>query len=377
MAAGARTLLLVAAGALAAAGCRTREAEPGAPGPAAVTAPGFVVGFLYTGPWYDGGYNQSHAAGAAALRRLPGVTVLEEDNVPDDAGAAPAFERLVQRGAVLVFATGWGQFDPPLLEAAAKHPQVTFLHAGGYYQEGLHPPNAGSYGGYLDETFYLAGVVAGMNTHTRKLGFIAGKSVAPARRCLNAFTLGARSVDARITTSAVFGRAWSEPAAEQKAANDLVDQKVDVLAAYVNAPRTILETAERRGIFSIGVHASGAALAPKGYLTGAESSWEKMYTDYVRAAREGNRSPRIVRGGLLEGTVFLSPFGPAVSAEAQARAAQLRAQLAQGTLPIWKGPLKDNQGRELLGPGAQWLTRDIRLEATSFLVEGVLGKTPE
>ena len=56
---------------------------------------------------------------------------------------------------------------------------------------------------------------------------------------------------------------------------------------YVDAPKTILEIAERRKVFSVGVHQNGIAHAPKGYLTGAEWSWDRILHGLRRQGARG------------------------------------------------------------------------------------------
>ena len=106
---------------------------------------------------------------------------------------------------------------------------MTFLHCGGLYQEGKHPNNVGSYFGYIDEAQYVSGIVAGMTTKSNKLGFIAAKPIPQVLRNINSFTLGARSVNPKVTTTVIFTGDWSMPVKEAEAANSLIDQGVDVL----------------------------------------------------------------------------------------------------------------------------------------------------
>jgi basic membrane protein A and related proteins len=364
-------------------GCKKKKPAPAPEATETVAAPeppaprGFVVAVLYGGPKLDAGFNQAHAAAAAAVKQLPGVTVVEEEDVPDGPAAGKVIEKVVLAGAKVVFATGWGQYDPPVLDMARKHPQVSFLHCGGYYREGEHPPNVTSFHGYIDEGFYVAGMAAGLTSKTGKLGFIASRGIPHVVRAVNAFTLGARAASGKVTTNVVFTDSWSDQAAELEAANRLLDQQSDVLAAYVNAPAAILGAAEGRGAWSVGVHVDGRAHAPKGYLTGAESRWEKIYVDAVEAARAGKSFPRVVRGGLGAGTVTISPFGPAVSAATQERAMEARTKLASGQLVIFKGPLKDQSHKPVLTKGVQMIQQDVRLELMGYLVEGVNGAMPE
>jgi simple sugar transport system substrate-binding protein len=276
-------------------------------------------------------------------------------------------------GAKLLFPTSFGYFDPHILTLAAKYPDVTFLHCGGLYTEGKHPANVGSYFGYIDEAQYVAGSVAGGTSKTGKLGFIAAKPIPQVLRNINAYTLGARSVNPSATVSVIFTGDWSLPIKEAEAANSLIDQGADVLTSHVDSPKVIIETAEKRGIFSTGYHASQASLAPKGYLTGAEWNWQKVYTEYVAKIKKGESWAHLVRGGLKEGYVKLSPYGEAVSAETRQKADAAKAGLEAGTLVIFKGPLKSNDGRELLAAGVSRGQTDIELEKMDYLVEGVSG----
>lgn len=358
---------------------KSTEAQGAAAASASATEPErpFVVGFIYVGPKTDYGYNQAHAEGAAAVAAMPGVKIREEENVPETVAVQKTMESMVELdGASIVFPTSFGYFDPHILKVAPKYPKVTFLHCGGLYQEGKHPANVGSYFGYIDEAQYVAGVVAGMTTKTNKLGFIAAKPIPQVLRNINSFTLGARSVNPKATTAVVFTGDWSLPVKEAEAANSLADQGIDVLTMHVDSPKVIVETAERRGIFVTGYHANQSTLAPRGYLTGAEWNWAKIYTDYVDWARNGKSFPHLLRGGLKEGFVKMSPYGPAVSAEARAKAEDAKARLIDGSLVIYSGPLKDNTGKIVIPAGTAHPQRDIVLEKMDYLVEGVVGKIP-
>ena len=127
------------------------------------------------------------------------------------------------------------------------------------------------------------------------------------RRNINAFTMGARSVDPKITTTAIFTGDWSMPVKEAEATNGLADQGVDVFTMHVDGPKVVVETAAKRGKMVCGYHASQAKLAPNAYLTGAEWNWLTAYTSILEAARSGKPHPNFVRGGLKEGFVKSSP----------------------------------------------------------------------
>jgi basic membrane protein A len=351
----------------------TATLTPAAATPPPSAAP-LTVGFVYVGSRADYGYNQAHSEGAKAVTAMPGVKVREEENVPETVAVQKTMESMINLdGAKLIFPTSFGYFDPHILTLAQKYPDVTFLHCGGLYTEGKHPKNVGSYFGYIDEAEYVAGTVAGLTTKSNKLGFIAAKPIPQVLRNINAYTLGALSVNPKVTLSVVFTGDWSLPVKEAEAANSLIDQGADVLTAHVDSPKVIVETAERRGVFSTGYHASQAALAPKGYLTGAEWNWEKIYTDYVTKVQTGKPWEHLVRGGLKEGYVKLSPYGEAVSADTRKTADEAKAGLTAGTLVIFKGPLASNTGKSILAAGASQGQTDIALEKMDYLVQGVKG----
>jgi simple sugar transport system substrate-binding protein len=365
-----RRALLVAALAL---GLSCKQTENTGTTSAASTAPDkpLTVGFIYVGSRQDYGYNQAHAKGAS---QLSGVTLREEENVPETVAVQKTMESMINLdGAKVLFPTSFGYFDPHILALAAKYPDVSFLHCGGLYTEGKHPKNVGSYFGYIDEAEYVAGIVAGATSKTKKLGFIAAKPIPQVLRNINAYTLGARSVSPEATVSVIFTGDWSLPVKEAEAANSLIDQGVDVLTAHVDSPKVVIESAERRGIYSTGYHASQAELAPKGYLTGAEWNWEKVYTGYLTKIKSGQPWDHLVRGGLKEGFVKLSPYGEAVSADTKKKADDAKAALEAGSFVIFKGPLADNTGKEILAAGTSRGQTDIELEKMNYLVAGVKG----
>jgi len=341
----------------------------------ALAADKLVVGVIYVGPRDDYGYNQAQAQAAAAIKKMAGVSVVEQEKVPETTDVQKTMGSMIEQdGATLLFPTSFGYFDPHILRLAEKYPKIRFAHCGGLWTEGKHPKNAGSYFGYIDECQYLNGVVAGHASKSKKLGFIAAKPIPQVLRNINAFTLGAKSVDPKITTQLIVTGDWSLPIKEAEAANSLIDQGVDVLTCHVDSPKVVVETAERRGISVCGYHADQAALAPKGYLTGAEWNWITPYTLHVKDAIAGKPMVNFLRGGLKEGFVKTSVYGKAVSAAARKNADTVKAQMMKGDYVIFKGPLKDNTGKTVIAAGAAHKQTDVTLEQMNYLVEGVIGK---
>ena len=334
-----------------------------------------TIGFIYVGSRDDYGYNQAHAIGAAALKKMPGLKVVEEEKVPETDAVEKTIESMISLdGATLLFPTSFGYYNPHMIKMAKKYPKLRFEHCGGLWAE-TDPKNAGSYFGYIDEAQYLSGIVAGHSSKTGKLGFVAAKPIPQVLRNINAFALGARLANPKATTQVIFTGDWSMPVKEAEATNSLIDQGVDVLTCHVDGPKTMVENAARRGAMVCGYHANQSALAPKAYLTGAEWNWEALYPKFVKMMMAGEAIPNFYRGGFKEEIVKMSPYGPAVSEEARKHAEDIKAKLVAGTYTIFKGPIMDNKGNAVITAGTDRGQKDPELEKMNYLVEGVIGAT--
>ncbi len=377
-------LLLVLAGGFA--GCKKTETagagtEPGAGGasgaqPAAAGDKPLTVGFIYVGTRDDYGYNQAHADGAAEVRKIPGVKVIEVESVKENKDCQQAMESMINlNGAKVIFPTSFGYFNPHVLQIGAKYPAVTFLHAGGLYKDGM-PSNVGSYFAYIDELEYLCGIVAGKTTKTNKIGYIAAKPITPVLRDINAFELGAKSVNPKVTCTAIFTGDWFLPTEEANAVTNLADQGIDVVSGHVDSPKVMIETANKRGIYSCGYHYNGSKLSPEKYLTGAEWNWGPMYAKFVADYKAGTlKMPHSQMGSLRDGAVKMSPYGPAVSEEAKKACEDVKAQMMAGKFKMFKGPLMDNKGKVVIPEGKEIEDEAGELWGMDYLVEGVIGST--
>lgn len=334
-----------------------------------------TVGFIYVGPKDDFGYNQAHAEGAAAVKAMDGVTVVEEENVAETIDVQKSMESMINFDeAKLLFPTSFGYFNPHVLETAPKHPDVRFQHAAGLWSEGM-PTNVGSYFGYIGMGQYLNGITAGHATTTKKIGFVAAKPIPQVLLNINSFLLGARQVDPEITCQVIFTGEWSLAVKEAEATNALADAGCDVITCHVDGPKVVMETAAGRDAFVCGYHANQSPLAPEKYLTGAEWNWAGVYTGMIQTVLDGGAIDNFVRGGLTDGFIKMSPLGPAVSDAARNQFEATKAEIMAGGFAAIKGPLNDNTGNALLGAGEALIETDIALESMDYLVEGVIGST--
>ena len=302
------------------------------------------VGFIYVGARDDFGYNQAHAEGAAAVKAMAGVTVVEEENVAETSDVQNSMQSMINFDDVsLIFPTSFGYFNPHVLEVAPKHPDVRFQHAAGLWTDSM-PENIGSYFGYIGMGQYLNGIVAGHMSRTKKIGFVAAKPIPQVILNINSFLLGARAVDPTIT-------------------------------CHVDGPKVVMETAAGRDCFICGYHADQTSLAHDQYLTGAEWNWAGVYTGMVQTVLDGGTIPNFVRGGLADGFIKMSPLGSSVSDAARAQFEATKAEILKGGFAAIRGPLNDNAGNVILTAGESLVETDIALESMGYLVEGVIGST--
>jgi basic membrane protein A and related proteins len=334
-----------------------------------------TIGFIYVGSRDDYGYNQAHAQGAAALKKMPDIKVVEEEKVPETDAVEKTMESMINLdGATLLFPTSFGYYNPHMIKMANKYPKLRFEHCGGLWTD-KDPKNAGSYFGYIDEAQYVSGVVAGHMTKSGKLGFVAAKPIPQVLRNINAFTMGAKLANPKATLQVIFTGDWSMPVKEAEATNSLIDQGVDVITCHVDGPKTVVENAARRGAMVCGYHVNQSTLAPQAYLTGAEWNWEVLYPRFIKMFTAGETIPNFYRGGLKEGLVKVSPYGAMVSEAARKQADDIKAQLTDGSYVIFKGPLVDNKGKTVIASGVSRGQTDPELEKMDYLVDGVIGAT--
>jgi basic membrane protein A len=333
-----------------------------------------VVGFMYVGPKNDYGWNQSHAVAAQKIARMEGVKLIEQENVPETVEAEKVMEGMIrQDGARVIFASSFGYW-PSVLKVARKYPDALFAHIGALWKDG-DPKNTIGYRGYMEEPHYLCGIAAGLMSKTGKIAFIGSKPVYFIFNNCNGFILGARSVNPKVTCQVVITGDWNNPVREAEVTNGLIDQGVDVIVANVDSAKVVIENAERRGIWSCGYHTDLSALAPKGFLTGAEWNWAAG-GQFVKAWQTGGSYPNLLRGGFKQDMVALSPFGRAVPEDVKARVLKARQGFTDDSLKLYRGPLKDNEGNVVLKDGEVIANDDNKFKLNvKFIVEGGIGKT--
>ncbi|MGH9156442.1 MAG: BMP family ABC transporter substrate-binding protein [Acidimicrobiales bacterium] len=381
--------LVVACLLAASAACGTaNDADTAAPaatdagaGPAA--GPGKdsnAVGFIFVGPKDDFGYNQAAYEGSQAVQAaFPDLKVLTAENVPETDEAARVMEGMIDKGARILFATSYGHLDAAL-KVAAAHPDVVVAQQGNLIQ-GAAPANAGTYFGTVFEPVYLAGIVAGQSTRSNKLGYVYAFPITQTIENINAFQLGAQSVNPAAQTFVVNTSSWCDPAKQADAAKSLFDQGVDVISQHQDCTGTVTKAAETAGRFVVGYHADASPLAPKGWLTGSEWAWGDLYIDIVRTARAGqftsSKYNANFRVGYHDGDnpFVQSVYGPTVTDAVKALVAEAKARISAPTGSPFAGPVLAQDGSTLVPAGQ--VPDYATIESTmKVFVKGVVGQLP-
>ncbi|HVO72223.1 MAG TPA: BMP family ABC transporter substrate-binding protein [Aggregatilineaceae bacterium] len=329
-----------------------------------------TVGILHVGAITDAGYNEAHADGIAAMKKnLPNVKVIEVENVPETADSERVMENMIQQGAKLIIPASFGYMDSAL-NVAARHPDVVFEFPSGY----ILKPNFGVYWGDTPEAFYLMGQAAGKMTKSNKLGFVVAFPISFILGNVNGFALGARSVNPNVVTHMVVSGDWADPAKMTIATNALIDEGADVVTMVQDSPLAVVQTAEKRGAYSIGFHFIGLSkFAPKGWISGIAFTWGPLYTRFAQQVMDGTWTSQSLLGGLDSDYMQLAPFGPAVPKEVVDMVNTNKQAIIDGKLNIWAGPIKDNTGTIRVKQG-DVLTND-QLNSMDWLVDGAIGNT--
>jgi simple sugar transport system substrate-binding protein len=337
----------------------------------AVAAP-LKIAFVYVGPVADGGWTHQHELGRLAVEKEFGARVETTyvESVPETADAERVIRQLAAKGYELIFTTSFGYMEPTL-RVAKMFPHTRFEHATGYKVA----PNVVTYQARFYEGAYLAGVLAGRTTKTNVLGFVASFPIAEVVRNIDAFTLGARSVNPKVRTKIVWADTWYDPGKERQAAEALAAQGADVLCQNTDSP-AVLQVAEEKGLHAIGWDSDMSRYGPHAQLTANTENWGAYYIEEVRKVLDGTwTGMRQTRSGMKEGVVVMTPLNPSVPAEVRGVFEAKRQALIAGTLVPFAGPLQDNTGAPRVAANAAVSIDDLM--QLNWFVEGVDASLPK
>lgn len=341
----------------------------------------FVAAFIYVGTANDHGWTQAHDTGRLAVDSHFGgvVKTLYKENVPEGPQTAQAITQVINQGANIIFATSFG-FQDAMAAAAKQNPNVYFEQATGTAMA----TNLSEYFGAGEDGDYLSGMAAGAATKNGKIGFVAPYPIPEVIREIDAYTMGARSMNPNATVQVVWTNTWFDPAKERQAAESLVAAGVDVLGDGQDSPTTG-QVADAHGLKWTGYDSDQTSFAPNAWLTATTYNWGPYYVKQVQAAMDGTWKSHFYYGGIHDGFIVMAPFGKSVSADTQAKITAKQDAIKGGSFKVFAGPITKQDGSVGV-PAGQSLpvctascggaNKETDLFGLNWFVQGVKGTIP-
>ncbi len=328
------------------------------------------VAFVYVSPIGEAGWTTQHDRGREQMQAALGDKVATSfvEKVPEGADAERVIRDLATQGNKLIFTTSFG-FMNPTIKVAEEFPDVKFEHATGYKRAA----NVGTYNVRFYEGRYAAGVLAGRMTKTGTLGYVGAFPIPEVLQGINAYTLGARSVNPKVQVRVIWVNSWYDPGKERDAASALIGQGADILTHHTDSS-AVVATAEEKGRMAIAYHSDMSKFGPKAQLAAVTHHWGDYYTKTAQSVLDGTWKPDNVWGGMKDGMIEVEAFNESLPKEVvdlvEARAASIKG----GELHPFTGPIVTNDGKEVAAKGV--VLSDEQLGSMNFYVQGVVGKVP-
>ncbi len=330
----------------------------------------FKAGFIYVGPIGDHGWSYQHNQGRLAVNKALGdavqTTYLEK--VGEGADAERALERLVRAGNKIIFATSFGYMET-VLKVAKRHPEVKFEHATGYKRAA----NVATYSSRFYQGRYIIGQIAAKMSKKGMAGYIASFPIPEVVRGINAFLLGAQSVNPDFKLKVVWVNSWYDPGKEADAAKVLISQGADILTQHTDSSAP-MQVAEEKGIHAFGQASDMIKFGPHAQLTAIIDNWGPYYVKRVKAAMDGTWKSTDTWGGLAEGMVVMAPYTN-MPEDVKKMAEATQAAIKAGKLNPFAGPIYDQSGK-LRAKKGEALDEGTLL-GMNWYVKGVDDKLPK
>ena len=329
------------------------------------------VGFVYVAPIADVGYTKQHDIGSLYAIDKVGkdkITTTFVENVPETADAERVIRQMINDGNKLIFGTSFGYMNY-MQKLAKEYPDVKFEHATGYKSA----PNMTNYNIRFYEGRYLAGMLAGGATKSNVIGYVAPFPIPEVLQGINAFTLGAKSVNPKIQVKVVWTNAWYDPPKDTDSAKTLIGQGADVLTQHTNTS-AVASAAEAAGKMVIPYNSDMKSVAPNAQIAALVLNWGPYYAKKINQALENKWENKPVWMHLKEGAISLENISDKVPADVVKKMEEVKAKINSGEFHPFTGPIKTNEGKEAVKAGET--LPDDKLVTMNYYVDGVVGKVP-
>lgn len=327
--------------------------------------------FIYVGPIGDFGWSYQHDQGRLEVEKAMGdaVETVYLESVPEGPDATRALERFARSGCNIIFSTSFGYMDQ-VNEVAGKFPDVKFEHATGYKRD---HPNVATYNSRFYEGRYVQGQIAAKLSQAGVAGYIASFPIPEVVMGINAFILGAQSVNPDFKLKVVWANTWFDPGKEADAAKALIDQGADIITQHTDSTAA-MQVAAERGVKAFGQASDMIKFGPETQLTAIVDDWGPYYVDRVKAVADGTWEQVDIWAGMKEGHVVMAPYTN-MPDDVKAIAQETEAKIASGEFHPFTGPVNRQDGTPWLKQGE--IADDGTLLGMNFYVEGVDDKLPQ
>jgi basic membrane protein A len=314
--------------------------------------------FIYQAEVGDVGWDRAHEdARQAVTEEFDWLeTEFSEAVAPGD--VQRVIEQYISSGSDVIFGTTFGYMDP-IHEMAPDNPDTVFEHCSGFKTR----ENMGRYYGRLYQARFLCGVAAGLLTETNQLGYVAAFPIPELVRQINAFVLGARSVNSDVTADVRWTDAWVDPPAVTQAVNALTNEGADVINNH-QTTTAATQTAAENEAWAFTYTTSMADAGGDWYGNSAVFNWEEFYRPTLEAVHNGNWESDAYWEGLDGGVVGLGDWGPRVPDDVKSEVQTKQDELVNGDRTVW-------QGTQFEGESDSFLFGEM-----GSYVEGVNGEVP-
>ena len=324
-----------------------------------------IVGGVFIGKIDDDGWNEAHYEGLLeACRELALPFKYVEDVKETGENCKQAVESLEAQGCRVIFLTSDG-FDSSVYSVVEAHPEIIFYTV----SPESAPENMMSYYGRMYQVRYLSGIIAGRMTKTNILGFVAANKKPQVVRDINAYLLGARTVNPNVVVKVKLIGEWTQKDLERKAAEELIDKDgADVLTYHSSTDETV-KVAEERKVYSIGYNYLTKGHTDN-FLAAVVFHWDVMYKAMLSDWMRGDvGSSRYYWWGAPEGAVEIEGFSPIVDREAYAKVRKIKNTFSEGN-DVFLGLIRSNEGKIMCRKDER-MSDDILLNGMNWFVEGV------
>ena len=320
------------------------------------------VGVIHLSDPADGsGYTYTHDIGIMGMQQNLGLSdsqIIRKINVNDSDKEATrkAIKECIDEGCNIIFSTSWGYMETTA-QMAEEYPDVYFSHGTGYMSNGK---NFNNYFGRIYQPRYLSGIVAGMNTKTNKIGYVAamGSENSEVTGGIDAFALGVYSVNPSAQIYVKVTNSWYDPAAEKAAASTLLNMNCDVIAQHCDTTYPQL-LAQQKNVYSIGYNSDMSKDAPDACLCSVIWNWSAYYTAAVQSVIDGTWDGSNYYGGMNENIVGITQLADFCKSGTQQKVDEAKKDIISGKLGIFDGVIETNTGTTVGESGKTLKDSDI------------------